>query len=109
METTVLLINQHHLEQSSYRTYEEWKPDTQKIVTLNITSSYRTYEEWKPLTMKDDNVLNKGSYRTYEEWKLPIRIRTAIISKVLTVPMRNGNEVNNEKMKRKMGRFLPYL
>jgi len=55
-------------------------------------SSYRTYEEWKPdfEALYDDGTV--GSYRTYEEWKLSQNsISNGRTIYVLTVPMRNGN------------------
>ena len=33
--------------QSSYRTYEEWKPGLATLSVLSELRSYRTYEEWK--------------------------------------------------------------
>jgi len=38
---------------SSYRTYEEWKPDGTKITFALDDSSYRTYEEWKQISTPD--------------------------------------------------------
>jgi len=35
----------------------------------------------------------QGSYRTYEEWKLFEKEEGKLTIQVLTVPMRNGNEV----------------
>jgi len=79
--------------ESSYRTYEEWKP---RISTWNSNAkhirSYRTYEEWKLVPINRETLPSttflpylwgmethgtgggrligtKGSYRTYEEWK----------------------------------------
>jgi len=94
METTVLLINQHHLERS-YRTYEEWKRGYVVEMYRYLKGSYRTYEEWKHES-KNGNwyVYIVGSYRTYEEWKLIFSLATAGPRRmVLTVPMRNGNMV----------------
>ena len=80
---------------SSYRTYEEWKPNIENLnSSMTELSSYRTYEEWKlsrPIifikssakflpylwgmeTRGGQRVLmlqRLGSYRTYEEWKQP--------------------------------------
>ena len=56
-------------------------------------SSYRTYEEWKlyiGLEIKDSGL---SSYRTYEEWKHFQNIRYTFVIIVLTVPMRNGNSL----------------
>jgi len=54
--------------------------------------SYRTYEEWKQ-HRNHRQFANKrdGSYRTYEEWKPTNMAGSLTRTKVLTVPMRNGN------------------
>jgi len=31
----------------SYRTYEEWKHSSSRVISLMKNGSYRTYEEWK--------------------------------------------------------------
>ena len=56
--------------ESSYRTYEEWKPAHDHKLLLYLAGSYRTYEEWKPLRRQASVQVRQGSYRTYEEWKL---------------------------------------
>jgi len=65
--------------------------------------SYRTYEEWKLIITTTDQTISVSSYRTYEEWKPMNKNRRAVCWRVLTVPMRNGNndKCENEKMKRK--------
>jgi len=42
-----------------------------------------------------------GSYRTYEEWKLLIAPSPSIQDLVLTVPMRNGNALNERNITEK--------
>ena len=37
---------------------------------VGLESSYPTYEEWKPNQLEETLETNKGSYPTYEEWKL---------------------------------------
>jgi len=49
-----------------------------------------------------------SSYRTYEEWKLWSRRVYKEILCVLTVPMRNGNEYQEDDEATRV-RFLPYL
>jgi len=80
----------------SYRTYEEWKPGVGWIRKIRSFSSYRTYEEWKRLVNEHNTITQLfRSYRTYEEWKLHfLRLRGRRIFKVLTVPMRNGNNID---------------
>ena len=59
----------------------------------NTNRSYRTYEEWKHGTLTSlSNSLN-SSYRTYEEWKQILFRNYKQTNKVLTVPMRNGNDI----------------
>ncbi len=60
--------------------------------TSYINSSYRTYEEWKPYIRNNLHASFERSYRTYEEWKLfhGYHFHNILFS-VLTVPMRNGN------------------
>jgi len=95
---------------SSYRTYEEWKLDLLSNGTFSASSSYRTYEEWKHKIDNIDNVGSYSSYRTYEEWK---HILSLILSKslimVLTVPMRNGNQMDFLAIAIINKWFLPYL
>mgnify|MGYP001403174934 CR=1 FL=1 len=79
-------------QESSYRTYEEWKLSMVlhqrmqgRVLTVpmrngnmgkyaipksHVLSSYRTYEEWKLLKMTRNIRGLTSSYRTYEEWKL---------------------------------------
>jgi len=98
----------------SYRTYEEWKPGTKtsssqpclvltvpmrngnkevkNLSVADMEGSYRTYEEWKPSVLSMLRLKAFGSYRTYEEWKPSMALRQATQGRVLTVPMRNGNE-----------------
>jgi len=75
----------------SYRTYEEWKLSSVVINIITKISSYRTYEEWKPPFFLFFRGLMTSSYRTYEEWKLHW-IENMRVMRVLTVPMRNGNQ-----------------
>ncbi len=94
METWNAFTDTSTSTNSSYRTYEEWKPQTQLQTQEQYQSSYRTYEEWKHLqeTMTEQLSKTLGSYRTYEEWKRCFNIKcSACKFKVLTVPMRNGN------------------
>jgi len=50
------------------------------------------------------------SYRTYEEWKLKIIKEEGIsATKVLTVPMRNGNYIFHQYVSMFSTKFLPYL
>jgi len=130
METQDSHLHMKH-NQSSYRTYEEWKLYSPPFYDVNKDSSYRTYEEWKRDSWKHGFVFVKGSYRTYEEWKhervierfkdilcsyrtyeewklyLVIYLLTASLF-VLTVPMRNGNDGYVKKLGQFI-RFLPYL
>jgi len=56
-------------------------------------SSYRTYEEWKHRYSDALGTHELRSYRTYEEWKREEEIYAFTgFAKVLTVPMRNGNQ-----------------
>ena len=45
---TVSEYERYEIENSSYRTYEEWKPWKQSNTLHVKLRSYRTYEEWKP-------------------------------------------------------------
>ena len=81
---------------SSYPTYEEWKPLKDSISVLKHISSYPTYEEWKLYVLFCVQILQKSSYPTYEEWKLKCDIVIFLtMYKVLILPMRNGNAVDN--------------
>jgi len=74
-----------------------------------INSSYRTYEEWKPTYQSASIKSGVRSYRTYEEWKLEmITTSQNIQSPVLTVPMRNGNRQGTKWIRYRL-QFLPYL
>jgi len=54
-------------------------------------------------------VYSVSSYRTYEEWKLTLGLYlTQLLQIVLTVPMRNGNEIQ-PLSGTKTTKFLPYL
>ena len=75
----------------SYRTYEEWKPNTARKTWRNYYGSYRTYEEWKRAFCSANLSTSFSSYRTYEEWKRDFLIKVKYRDVVLTVPMRNGN------------------
>ncbi len=101
--------------QSSYPTYEEWKPKLCECRVAERVRSYPTYEEWKPDSfIQDSRAEFKGSYPTYEEWKQKrhyYRRKTKIrflsylwgmetchkcnsfcfLVLVLILPMRNGN------------------
>ena len=41
--------------------------------------SYRTYEEWKQQTNNYGDAYDDSSYRTYEEWKLFLRVYKFLI------------------------------
>jgi len=92
METSILNTILWLQISSSYRTYEEWKPQSPWGLINGVrVSSYRTYEEWKlfqsPTSLSSplrflpylwgmetvhsefDSFDRVGSYRTYEEWK----------------------------------------
>ena len=45
---------------SSYRTYEEWKPDWNDDIPVYVFGSYRTYEEWKHRLLNSSNDFNFG-------------------------------------------------
>jgi len=76
-----------HCYLGSYRTYEEWKLVAIIRLCSRLSSSYRTYEEWKQF----------GNEATCRIWTV-----------VLTVPMRNGNNLQNRPYFL-LQRFLPYL
>jgi len=57
--------------------------------------SYRTYEEWKPGSSGTGKTTYASSYRTYEEWKLEYGFSHMNSKSVLTVPMRNGNDMKS--------------
>ena len=78
-------------DNSSYRTYEEWKLAWQHLLLVRLSRSYRTYEEWKLFLPSPILIDEPRSYRTYEEWKRMERITWKELMQVLTVPMRNGN------------------
>jgi len=74
-------ILQTHLpspKTSSYRTYEEWKQEVDKVEFTGSLSSYRTYEEWKLNKFNVQFKFQKSSYRTYEEWKLRMQALTIV-------------------------------
>jgi len=119
------------VKEGSYRTYEEWKL-IMLLAPFTLTfSSYRTYEEWKPLSSFSTSISTFGflpylwgmetristywtailhcSYRTYEEWKLDTVVRVFLAQLVLTVPMRNGNELPRYQPMNRKSKFLPYL
>ncbi len=76
----------------SYRTYEEWKRYAGIWDTWD-SSGFLPYL-WGMETWNESNKTrraNQSSYRTYEEWKLLPSGLIVVLSKVLTVPMRNGN------------------
>jgi len=100
----------------SYRTYEEWKLLLKVIYMTKRVSSYRTYEEWKPTFiiickihkaflpylwgMETDNLLWGGIYSIYQFlpylWGMETTVNGNFIvenEEVLTVPMRNGNNL----------------
>mgnify|MGYP001329855606 CR=1 FL=1 len=95
---------------SSYRTYEEWKPDFEALYDDGTVGSYRTYEEWKLSVTNRVVPLKASSYRTYEEWK-PAAIQECSepFASVLTVPMRNGNRSITRMVIKRLAKFLPYL
>jgi len=68
METKVA-IDILGIDESSYRTYEEWKLHPMTLRWKIFERSYRTYEEWKLRSRKTVSLSAMGSYRTYEEWK----------------------------------------
>jgi len=114
----------------SYRTYEEWKHCTCKMLRLypyvltvpmrngNVLISYlycvhakflpylwgmETYQSQKY------SYVQLSSYRTYEEWKLIFSISQSTISIVLTVPMRNGNaQLNDFRKYKKKSSYRTY-
>ena len=63
------------------------------ILTCFVVRSYRTYEEWKLLHFTARTDHDGSSYRTYEEWKPGQILGMNSVVSVLTVPMRNGNEM----------------
>ena len=78
--------------------------------TQVLESSYRTYEEWKPSNRRGVCAWRRTcSYRTYEEWKLETSNTLRVSVKVLTVPMRNGNAPNGKIYAIPRYAFLPYL
>jgi len=117
---------------SSYRTYEEWKLRWFSKKYLPRTGSYRTYEEWKPKIKGID--ISKGALFLPYLWGMetplhPLRwcwdrpflpylwgMETELgddnqVTRppVLTVPMRNGNEVLEVFETKSHLAFLPYL
>jgi len=74
METSNFTIQSSRSEESSYRTYEEWKHNNASNIIIASKSSYRTYEEWKQKVRNYKSLIRYRSYRTYEEWKLSIMI-----------------------------------
>ena len=71
--------------------------------------SYRTYEEWKQEKPKTDITSKLSSYRTYEEWKQSCSLNPLSNTKVLTVPMRNGNAVADGVLSsEEMGSYRTY-
>jgi len=100
--------------ESSYRTYEEWKPRIKAMPPAEKRSSYRTYEEWKhhardcsieelwflPYLWGMETSSFKSwssssffsSYRTYEEWK-PVSVSVPL-------PWRLGSYRTYEEWKR---------
>ena len=80
-----------------------------RLYLNHCSSSYRTYEEWKPNFANDNKCSNICSYRTYEEWKPRSYLFSLYtVSYVLTVPMRNGNYVFS-RVYSSVSSFLPYL
>ena len=77
--------------ESSYPTYEEWKPSFRQTIFASSLSSYPTYEEWKPKIRLVINWNSRRSYPTYEEWTLFEFWIILISNTVLILPMRNGN------------------
>ncbi len=100
---------------SSYRTYEEWKPTTRDIASITFLVLTVPMRNGNRTLLENILGLVIGSYRTYEDWKLFQRIDNLISfieflpylwgmetlyckkrrwrSRVLTVPMRNGNRI----------------
>ena len=73
-------------------------------------SSYPTYEEWKPcMENLDKSQPIHGSYPTYEEWKQFCHANTSsfINLSVLILPMRNGNDVANLDIENHDSRSYP--
>jgi len=59
---------------------------------MGLRRSYPTYEEWKPATSVISFTITGSSYPTYEEWKHEAKYTLLVVkSKVLILPMRNGN------------------
>ena len=80
---------------SSYPTYEEWKPSFLSFSIFTTPSSYPTYEEWKLLILIFLAVSSyPSSYPTYEEWKPARILKPARSISVLILPMRNGNNIS---------------
>ena len=104
----IKIVRKYYFNQSSYRTYEEWKLILKKLLPLSEVSSYRTYEEWKQNTFIWSN-------NTIIVLTVPMRngniasvLPCAAVAKVLTVPMRNGN-LFGAKVFYPESLFLPYL
>jgi len=73
-----------------------------------ISSSYRTYEEWKPNFANDNkcsNIVLTVPMRNGNPFTIPSKLSGY---SVLTVPMRNGNEML-KNYDCKPSEFLPYL
>ena len=71
-------------------------------------SSYRTYEEWKQETERQRAIASFVLTVPMRNGNCKDDCGTEGLCLVLTVPMRNGNLVNNDKSKIPI-LFLPYL
>jgi len=81
------------------------------VFDVNDMSSYRTYEEWKLCVRYiAKQSFHFCSYRTYEEWKrVSADSAGEYANKVLTVPMRNGNNAKDwERAKKKFCSYRTY-
>jgi len=79
-----------------------------KMLFFIYSSSYPTYEEWKLPSLPLHILVFPSSYPTYEEWKLKLLVVSFWNYRVLILPMRNGNEI--EQIKKVLSNsFLSYL
>ena len=78
---------------------------------LPCQSSYPTYEEWKPGNALPFNQRTFSSYPTYEEWKQDGAQSNVIVDtrSVLILPMRNGNYDLLTSAISEIDLFLSYL
>ena len=85
METTIPPSAKPTILDSSYPTYEEWKPPYSHLPIFPLCS-YPTYEEWKLSNSSSSLVSYPLFYPTYEEWKqssndsIPILFKSSFLS-----------------------------